>query len=294
VSIPPFYTNVLANDHSNFAVLEVPAVTSNDVYLYWQSAYNKPTVNGHISRTPTSSLIFLISTPFVDQLGTFLTGKRHGRGPQDIVNQTIIPDEIGPFVLAQYDIKYVIVHKDLMPPTVTNRTIDFVTAALGFPIYQDNRIVAYRIDPASVGGIARFAEFANASYVATLYGGWNNFGAVGAHARSMDVSAGLNVYSPTEQYMQLRFRGQGVTGSYHLQTMLNGQTIGNFYLVNGTYAVQSSPYLHLRQGWNQLSFNSLEGCSSRTPSASAGGVQAPQICASVQFDWIAFVPSGTS
>ena len=79
-----------------------------------------------------------------------------------------------------------------------------------------------------------------------------------------------------------------------LQTTLNGQTIGNFYLVNGTYAVQSSPYLHLRQGWNQISFNSLEGCNVRTPNPAAGGVQAPQICASVQFDWIAFVRSGTA
>ncbi len=287
-AIPSFYTDVLAKDNSNFAVLDVPAYAGNDVYLYYQTAYNRPTVTGHISRTPTASLIFTDSEPFISQLGTYLTGLRKGRVPPDIINQSITPEILAPFVLSEYNIKYVIIHTDLMPPNVASRTVKFVVSALGFPIYQDSRLIAFRVDPRpTTFGLNQYPAAANVTFLGTLFGGWNSFGAVGPRARSMDVEAGVNVYSASDQYMQLKFRGEGVTGNYNVEVQLNGQPIGNYFFVNGTYSVQSTPFLPLREGYNQITFTSLQGCQAVSPSSSQA-----QLCASVQFRSIALLPAG--
>jgi hypothetical protein len=50
--IPQFY-QVLANDHSNYTVLEVPITNpAQSLYLYYQTAYNHPMIDGSIARNP--------------------------------------------------------------------------------------------------------------------------------------------------------------------------------------------------------------------------------------------------
>jgi hypothetical protein len=291
LQIPSFYTQVLANDHSNYTVLEVPAYEGNDVYLYYQTAYNHPLINGHISRTPPSSLITVESAPFIDQLGTYVKGRPVHT---DIINQTINPIQIAPYILAEYNIKYIIVHKDLLPTTTYNSIMHTLTSALGIPYYEDNLLTVFRyIPPSPTFGLADYPAENNVSFVATLFGGWNQVGLINGHARTMDFYAGLNVYSSTNQYMQFEFKVEGITGNYQLQTLINGQSIATYFVGNGTYTTISTPFVYVHQGVNQLVFNSLEGCKT----ISVGGTTtSPPIeaCASVQFSWIAPIPATTS
>ena len=103
----------------------------------------------------------------------------------------------------------------------------------------------------------------------------------------MDVIAGINVYSAEDQFMQLKFRGEGTTGDYHINVQLNGESVGNYFLANGHYTDQTTQFLLLRQGYNQITFTSLDGCKATSPASSQA-----QICASVQFNWIALQAAG--
>ena len=100
--IPQFY-QVLANDHSNYTVLEVPIVNPDQsLYLYYQSAYNKPMIDGSIARNPAFPGISLREYPFIDQLGTYSPTA----SPKDIINQTFPMITLAPYILAQYNVKY--------------------------------------------------------------------------------------------------------------------------------------------------------------------------------------------
>jgi hypothetical protein len=284
-SIPSFYTQVLANDHSNFTVLEVPAYSGNDVYLYYQTAYMQPVVNGHVSRTPQSSLVFLESAPFVDQLGTYIRGKTVV--PTDIVNQTLSTLQIAPYILAQYNIKYVIIHTDLMPPALSKKAISLVSAVLGVPYYEDSSLVVFRFIPPSPDfGLADYPAQNNATFVALLNGGWNQYGQVGHHARTMESSAGIDLYMRSAQDMQVRFKVEGITGNHLLQVAVNGNPVGIFPIVNGTYKLYTTPFIPMEQGYNDVTFTSLDGCSA----ANYGAASSAVVCVSVQFSSVAFVP----
>ncbi|HUI86751.1 MAG TPA: hypothetical protein VLY21_06325 [Nitrososphaerales archaeon] len=277
--IPPAYTQILANDHSSYAVLDVPAYVGNDVYLYYSTAYGMPTITGHVSRTPDSSLIFVNAAPFIDQMGQFIKNPR--KGTADIFNQSVNIQVLAPYILSQYNIKYVVVHKDLMPFGLYNNTVTFLSSSLGFPIYNDSLTTVFRVDTSSVG-LYQYLQASNSTYLGILTGDWNSYGAFGAHARTMAESAGIDIFNQVGRYAQLQFDAKGVTGNYHLQIQVNGVNVGSYLIVNGTYVEYTTPFIFLQQGYNSVVFTSTEGCRA----ASAGGTAtlAPTVtCASVDF-----------
>jgi len=285
-NIDPFYTRVLANDHANFTVLEVPAYPGNDVYLYYQTAYHKPLLNGHISRTPASSLIFLESTPFIDQFGQYLKGRK--TVPRDILNQTISNIRIAPYILDEYHIKYIIVHKDLLPNNLYTRVVDLAASVLGFPYYEDRLIIVFRYEsPPTALSLSRYPHDANVSFVGLLNGGWNSYGLIGHHARSMDISAALDIYSQSNQLFQLKFKAEGLTGDHLVRVEVDGNAVGTYHIVNGSYSVVSTPFVWFHPGMNKVVFTSEEGCR---PISIGPSAVTPSVCASIQFASIAVVP----
>ena len=225
---PQFY-QVLANDHSNFSVIEVPIQNPvQSLYLYYQSAYSAPLIDGSIPRSPQYPSMIIQTAPFIDQLGYYTPGKAPA---SDIVNQTYPITTLAPYIMAQYNVKYIIVHKDLFnSPTAYLAYVDQLTPLLGQPIYQDSAIVAFRFVPPSPNtGIVQFLrQYNNISLVSLLYGNWLRFGVFGPHVRAMSGFAGLNVFSATDRMIQTAIQsGRCWTG---LSAAASGKRSGTRYL----------------------------------------------------------------
>jgi len=286
--IPSFY-QVIANDHSNFSVLEVPIQNPDQsLYLYYQSAYNHPMIDGSIARNPAFPSILYESAPFIDQLGTYSPTAT----PRDIINQTYPMITLAPYILAQYNVKYIIVHKNLF----TNSTawipyVQLLTEVVGQPIYQDASLVAFRFSPPDPGmGIVSFLQrYNNISLVSLLYGNWLREGLFGANARAMSGFGGLNIFSATNQSIQLQFDVEGLGQTYPLQLTVNGQTVGTYVAFLGSYTVYSTAYFHVYEGENQIIFYSPQGCNVPV-SPTAKNLASPKAslnnCVSANFRWI--------
>jgi hypothetical protein len=286
--IPQFY-QVLANDHSNYSVIEVPLQKSFSVYLYYQSAYNKPLIDGSIPRNPQFPSTLQESVPFINELGFYPPGK----APTDIVNQTFPLMTLAPYILEQYQVKYIIVHKDLFnSPTGYIPYVQLLSSILGQPIYQDSQLVAYRFDPAASNqsGIVQFLKtYNNVSLISFLYGNWFKYGLFGARTRAMSGFGGLNVFSATNQEVQLEFRVDGVGNTYPLQLSVNGQSLGTYMAFKGVYTTYSTSYFPIKSGENQILFYSPNGCAVPiTPTAK--NIVKPRanlnFCVTADFQWL--------
>jgi hypothetical protein len=294
---PQFY-QVLANDHSNFSVIEVPIQNPvQSLYLYYQSAYSAPLIDGSIPRSPQYPSMIIQTAPFIDQLGYYTPGKAPA---SDIVNQTYPITTLAPYIMAQYNVKYIIVHKDLFnSPTAYLAYVDQLTPLLGQPIYQDSAIVAFRFVPPSPNtGIVQFLrQYNNISLVSLLYGNWLRFGIFGPHVRAMSGFAGLNVFSATDRMIQLQFKVAGVGQDYPLQLLVNGQEQGTYMAFQGVYNVYSTAYFHINAGENQIFFFSPTGCNVPSPATArnlASSSASLNNCVTATFKWIAPIAAYTT
>lgn len=286
--IPSFY-QVLANDHSNYSVIEVPiANPDQSLYLYYQSVYNHPMIDGSIARNPAYPSTLYESTPFIDQLGTFSPTAN----VSDIVNQTFPLSTLAPYILAEYNVKYIIVHKDLFStPTGYLPYVQLLTEVLGQPIYQDNTLVAFRFTPPDPGmGVVQFLQkYNNISVVSFLTGNWLRKGLFGANARAMSGFGGLYVFSAENRSIQLQFSVEGLGETYPLQLSVNGRTLGTYMAFLGSYTVYSTPFFKINEGENELLFYSPNGCNVPvTPTAKnlASPKASLNNCVSANFRWI--------
>ncbi len=286
--IPQFY-QVLANDHSNYSVIEVPLQKSFSVYLYYQSAYNKPLIDGSIPRNPQYPSTLQESVPFINELGFYSPGN----APTDIINQTFPLMTLAPYILEQYQVKYIIVHKNLFSsPTGYLPYVKLLSSVLGQPMYQDSTIVAYKFDPpaSNVSGIVQFLRiYNNISLISFLYGNWFKYGLFGAGTRAMSGFAGLDVFSATNQYVQLEFRVDGVGTTYPLQLSVNGQTVGTYMAFKGVYTTYTTSFFPIKAGENEVLFYSPNGCAvAITPTAR--NIVRPRanlnFCVTADFQWI--------
>jgi hypothetical protein len=307
--IPSFYTQVLAKDHSNYAVLEVPVTPSASVYLYYQSAYNHPLVDGSVSRTPQSSASFREATPFINELGAYnptgytgtnLKGKKAGGGApaHDIINETINVIQVAPYILTEFHIKYIIVHASLLTAQQYVADINLISSVVGPPIYQDNAITAFEWNPpANMTGMAQYPINYHMAFFSLLYGGWYPYGGLkGRLTRAMSLYAGLLVYSSSNQYMELEFNARGIFSSYPLQLVVNNQIEGTYYVRQSVYNTYATPFIYVHQGLNVVYFYSVNGCNTAPlPNPAVSGKSAviggTIDCASAQFRWIATIPA---
>ncbi|MGI0090253.1 MAG: hypothetical protein ACREBS_00960 [Nitrososphaerales archaeon] len=284
--VPNFY-QTLANDPSNFTVLEVPTQARWSLYLYYESAYNAPLINGNVPRIPRYPQSFLEATPFINELGHY----RPGRASQDIINGTPSAIALAPYILAQYNIRYVILHKDLFRnSTAYISYAQLVSQVAGAPIYQDSTIIAWKFQPQQNSSMMSYFQYnGNVSLIGLLYGGWYPHGLFGAHTRAIDVFGGVNLFSAGNQYVQFEFKVRGIGGNYPLQLSLDGQMIGTYLAENGAYTVYTTPYVFVPRGESQLLFYSIDGCKIPT-TPTAFNVPLQRItsvsCVSAQFSWI--------
>jgi hypothetical protein len=206
------------------------------------------------------------------------------------VNETFSTTQFAPYILAQFNIKYVVLHKNFnVKPTQYQLYSSLITQALGAPFYQDATILAWRVDPPGGTGILQFLQNSpNMTQVSLLTGGWFPYGLYGK-GRAIDVFGGLALYSSLPQLMQLKFRFSGVTANYPIQLTVNGKLIGTYYAKQGSYSIYSTPYFQIQKGINQVQFTSPNGCATiRTPNPFIPTTTSGKAtnCVSVTFSWI--------
>jgi hypothetical protein len=290
LTIPQGY-QILARDHSNYNVLEVPVNATISEYFYYQQVYNRPLINGHVSRTPQYSLSFAQTTPFINQLGARFPGK----APPDIVNQSSVTAQaIAPYILGQYNIKYIIVHKNLLTAAHYTSIYALVSSVTGAPIYQDNlmTIFEYNVTRTS-GGMMQFLDSdPHIDNYSLLYGGWYQYGRfcgpqfsvtqACSGTRAMEETAGLDVFSKTNDTATFHFVAEGVTGNYSIVLYVNGVAMGTYFVSSSHYGIYYTNPFPLVAGENNIEFYSPSGCSG-IPTPNKDNIPVPGIpCVSIR------------
>jgi hypothetical protein len=107
--------------------------------MYYQTISHKQLVNGEVSRTPPGSLQFIETDPVVRLLFNI-----QGIKPGAAVNMT----GLDPSVLARYNIKYVIVHRENLTQQQINLVdILFGQASKGAPVvYEEGPMIVYAVN----------------------------------------------------------------------------------------------------------------------------------------------------
>ena len=143
---PAFYQEI-AHDNNDYAILELPDPLGYAPYLYYQTVDGKKLIGGYVARIPQSSLIFIKSTPIIDEL-IQVSGSSQSIWPDNSF-QNITSD--GQDVLNHYNIRYVIVHKNQMTQTQFNTVNSILVKTLKEkPIeYENDSMIVYSVSPGS-------------------------------------------------------------------------------------------------------------------------------------------------
>jgi hypothetical protein len=128
LSTSPFQTR-LANDPENYAVLDIPLDRSDTKrYLYYQTQHEKSTVQGRVARVPAEAYALFEQNPLLKAWNRSIGAKR----PLDVGSQ------LQP--LADRNVRYIILHKDLTPPEAVVSLRNYFTLP---PAYEDDQIAVY-------------------------------------------------------------------------------------------------------------------------------------------------------
>lgn len=188
VSVSPVL-NVIASDPGNYGVLELPTnITLTQFYLYEQTIMDKPLVNGKVSQVPQTLPPYAYAQPFLREL---VNPVNSARNPRDILDQNYTDAELGPIILSEYGIKYVVLNVgDFRTTRLYEQVYQTLFTSLGPPAYSDGSAVLFElrsfITPASILQLA-------GSGTLTLFGqGW---GPLASGTRTATAPASLLVYT---------------------------------------------------------------------------------------------------
>jgi hypothetical protein len=126
--ISPFQKQ-LTQDGENYAVLDIPLDRSNTKrYLYYQTQHEKSTVQGRVARVPAEAYELFNRIPLLSAWQKDILAKR--------------PPDLGPQLqaMAEENVRYIILHKDLAPPEAVTSLRNYFTLP---PAYEDDQIAVY-------------------------------------------------------------------------------------------------------------------------------------------------------
>jgi hypothetical protein len=118
----------MAQDGEDYAVLDIPLARSDTKrYLYYQTQHEKSTVQGRVARVPETATELFRRIPLLSAWQSSILAER----PADLGSQ------LQP--LADRNVRYIILHKDLAPKAVAALR-DYFTVP---PVYEDDQIAVY-------------------------------------------------------------------------------------------------------------------------------------------------------
>jgi hypothetical protein len=132
-TMPPLPTSPfqarLAQDPENYAVLDIPLDRSDTKrYLYYQTQHQKATVQGRVARVPAEAYALFEQIPLLKAWAKSIGAAR----PLDAGAQLQR--------LADHNVRYIILHKDLTQPEVITSLRNYFTLP---PAYEDDQIAVY-------------------------------------------------------------------------------------------------------------------------------------------------------
>ncbi|HWQ18448.1 MAG TPA: hypothetical protein VN455_01630, partial [Methanotrichaceae archaeon] len=246
VDHPAFYENI-SHDKGSYALLEIPATKiyeSGVRILYYQTIHCKPIVGTQAARVPSNARDFELNTPFIRDL-TYLAPAN------DIAAQNLT--EIGASVLNQYDIKYVIIHKDEAYLGLTEDEIQFADSLLRFALkvepvnYDNGSLAVYEVPlvpmrPFMALGTG-FYELEN----------WS-----GMPARWMQPDAVILAYSPENHTVNLRLQAVSFYNPRTVEIYAGSRLMARA-AVNSTSFVNVTAHVPLIKGENIIRLHVPEG-----------------------------------
>jgi len=241
-SVPQFY-HELANMKGTFSVLDLPQTyRANNVYMYYGTASGKPLTGGATSRRTPESFQLQQAIPIIRQTNNVLSGENLTK-PTDIFLLDVNLTNLNAFQF--FNIKYVILHKDLMDNATFKTLTPYLSSLIGPPVYSDYRIVAFETKADTLQGV--FAFFTD--------GWWNTEELNGVPMRWMDNNGTIRVVSSMDQYCTVNFTVGTDNTDKTLKVFLNGEWMGDVPTSTGAPETISMDVL-FNKGINELFFYS--------------------------------------
>ena len=241
-SVPQFYYE-LAKMNSTFSVLDLPQTyQANNLYMYYGTVSEKPLVGGSISRMSPQNFQLLQAIPVIRQMTNVLSREALTK-PTDIIQQNINLTNINAFQF--FNVKYVILHKDLMDNVTFKTTDAYLNSLLGTSVYVDERIAAYETN----------AKMLNSVFTFLTDGWWDLEERNGTPIRWMGSNGTIQVNSPSTQYCTANFTIGTDNVETTLKVFLNGKWLGDIQTSARTTETILTRGI-FRKGINELSFSS--------------------------------------
>jgi hypothetical protein len=232
--IRPFHYQ-LSQDKDNYAVLDLPMDWDRPANMLYQTVHHKPLISAYTPdyKSRPNPLAITEKTPVLQNF-RFL-------GP-DIAAHS--PATTAPTILADLDVRYVIVHKsDLPPGDYRERTLALVDSIFGtWPIaYEDEWLRAYEAQPPEKP----------VPYI-VLGNGWGpRHLRAGKATRTIDQKATFSIVTPSDAKQAIVIEAQSVSGPQRLKLRQGGRTVGEFTLDSQAQRMTVAP-LSLATGKNSL------------------------------------------
>jgi hypothetical protein len=141
--IPSYYWQLRNQGNSESVILDIPidligAQGPAGNYMLYQIVHQKPIVSGYISRTP-SQVLQLFQRPFLSELrARIYNDKTPYHFDQQILSQASRD-------LRELDIRYVILHRDALPPEDFQVVYTALVSVLAQPQYEDGQIQVWEL-----------------------------------------------------------------------------------------------------------------------------------------------------
>ena len=256
--VPEIYGK-MAREPGDYAVLELPnylpTMTYPD-YMYYQTTHQKKLVNGYVSRTPDYAYEFSLMTPLIEDLIDLDRSVPF----KDILNQSL--PGIAQSVLGYYNIRYIIIHDDIVDYTYGYRTTEDsrisdeqLRRAMGIlnaseltpRAYEGGSLIVYSVDKGASGS---FME---------LRGGW--YGTEypdGQPTRWMKDRAEIRIFSDQDRHANLSMSAHAYHKPRTLEIYCSGKLCSRSAVSTDPGHIKTE--ISIKKGMNNVSLYMPEGC----------------------------------
>jgi hypothetical protein len=226
--IHPFHYQ-LAQDPDDYAVLDLPMDWDRPANMLYQTVHRKPLISAYTPdyKSRPNPLAITERTPVLQHFRYL--------GP-DIIAQD--PAVVAPTILADLEVRYVLVHKsDLPPGDYRKKTLSLVESVFGqWPIvYEDDRLRVYETRPPEE----------RVPYIVLGIGWGPRQLREDKPLRTFRGQATFSIIAPPKSQQAIVLEVQSPAGLQQLELSLNGRKVGEFALDSQAQRLTTGPLILL-------------------------------------------------
>jgi len=267
-SVPPFYRGL--GREEGYAILDIPLGPwyATNANMYYQTVHERKIVGGYIWRVPEGVL------PVANYLEGLVDPSPQA---DDIVASP--GGEEGLNILSRNQIRYVVLHPPFLKPEESDERASLLTDLLGEPIYADGSISVFFVPPSHGGSDAP---------AMALGENWYPLEDVeGTPFRWMSNEGTIYVNVASGGEYRLHFFAYPLGEARHLQVMVDGEPVGEFY-VEEFQGYVTRPFFLGEGEWRSIRFHVREGCERPNELFGGGG---DFRCLSILFQGVDILPA---